>query len=162
MPSEWPSNAIQKTMNMPYEGWFDYLVRAQPHHTDYAGVVWHGSYISWLEEARVEYLRSLDIHFEDLVAMGCDIPVVDLSIRYQRPLTLGTQALVKSRIMPLEGIRINWEQDIYSLEGDIRYVAARVINVAIDRERGKVLRKLPAELKTALSKVSNTSCAESS
>ncbi len=36
--------------------WFEYPVRAQPHHTDYAGVVWHGSYIIWLEEARVECL----------------------------------------------------------------------------------------------------------
>ena len=162
MSSELPSGAIQKAMNMPYEGWFDYTIRAQPHHTDYAGVVWHGSYLSWLEEARVEYLRSLGIHFESLVAMGCDIPVVDLSIRYQRPLTLGTQAVVRSRIMPLDGIRINWEQDIYSLDGDIRYVAARIINVAVDRERGKVLRRLPAELKTALSKFSDMSSSEPS
>ncbi|MEM9979094.1 MAG: acyl-CoA thioesterase, partial [Cyanobacteria bacterium P01_D01_bin.2] len=25
--------------------WFDYGFRVQPHHTDYAGVVWHGTYI---------------------------------------------------------------------------------------------------------------------
>ncbi|NEQ11944.1 MAG: acyl-CoA thioesterase, partial [Moorea sp. SIO4E2] len=25
--------------------WFDYPVRVHPHHTDYAGIVWHGTYI---------------------------------------------------------------------------------------------------------------------
>ncbi len=45
------------------EKWFEYSVRAQPHHTDYAGIVWHGSYIAWMEEARVECLRSIGIEF---------------------------------------------------------------------------------------------------
>lgn len=62
-------------------GGFDYQVRAQPHHTDYAGVVWHGSYITWLESARVEYLRLVGIDFSDLVEMGCDLPVVDLMVK---------------------------------------------------------------------------------
>ena len=28
-----------------------------PQHTDHAGVMWHGSYLAWLEEARVDALR---------------------------------------------------------------------------------------------------------
>ncbi|MEM9447913.1 MAG: thioesterase family protein [Cyanobacteria bacterium P01_E01_bin.6] len=156
MSSELPSHAIQKAIPIPQESWFTYPVRAHPHHTDYAGVVWHGTYISWLEEARVEGLRSLGIHFEDLVSMGCDLPVVDLSIRYQRPLSLGNQAVVKSRILPIEKIRMTWEQTVYSPDGSIHYITAQVVNVPVDREKGKVLRKLPPELKHALSKFSGT------
>lgn len=54
-------------------GWFHYRVRVQPHHTDYAGAAWHGSYIIWMEEARVECLRSIGINFADLVTLGCDL-----------------------------------------------------------------------------------------
>lgn len=154
MPSELPSREIQKTNPISFDGWMDYPVRAQPHHTDYAGVVWHGTYLAWLEEARVECLRSLGIRFEDLVALGCDLPVVALSIEYQRPLSLGAPAVVKSRMLPLEGIRITWEQDIYAPDDEVRYITARVVNVAVDREKGKILRRLPPELKTALSKLS--------
>ena len=28
--------------------------RVLPQHTDHAGVMWHGAYLAWLEEARVE------------------------------------------------------------------------------------------------------------
>ena len=30
--------------------------RVLPQHTDHAGVMWHGAYVAWLEEARVEAL----------------------------------------------------------------------------------------------------------
>jgi len=43
--------------------WFDYVVRVSPHHTDYGGIVWHGTYISWMEEARVERLRLAGLEY---------------------------------------------------------------------------------------------------
>lgn len=33
-----------------------------------------------MEEARVECLNSIGMNFAELVALGCDLPVVDLSI----------------------------------------------------------------------------------
>jgi acyl-CoA thioester hydrolase len=153
MPTELPSRAIQNTKHISYEGWFEYSLRVQPHHTDYAGVVWHGTYIAWLEEARVECLRSHGINYEDLVALGCDLPVVDLSIRYQRPLSLGNQAIVKSRMLPIDGIRITWEQAVIAQHDHGLCIAAQVVNVGVDREKGKILRRLPPDLKNALTKI---------
>ncbi|MCF3606930.1 hypothetical protein L2E81_10030 [Planktothrix agardhii 1033] len=57
--------------------WFDYVVRVSPHHTDYGGIVWHGTYISWMEEARVERLRLAGLEYHTLVEMGCELPVID-------------------------------------------------------------------------------------
>ncbi|MGB7416158.1 MAG: hotdog domain-containing protein, partial [Thermosynechococcaceae cyanobacterium] len=73
--------------------WFDYSVRVQPCHTDYAAVVWHGSYINWMEAARIDALRELGIEFSDLVASGCDLPVVKLSVNYHQPLKMGEVAM---------------------------------------------------------------------
>jgi len=89
--------------------WFDYPVRVQPHHTDYSGGVWHGTYLTWMEAARVECLRSLGVDFEELVALGCDLPVVEISIRYHRQLQMGAQALVRARMLEVSGVRIPWE-----------------------------------------------------
>ncbi|HBY76317.1 MAG TPA: acyl-CoA thioesterase, partial [Cyanobacteria bacterium UBA11148] len=77
-----PSSEIQTHyLSATTEHWFEYPVRVHPHHTDYAGVVWHGTYITWMEEARVECLRSIGIDYADLVALGCELPVVELSLR---------------------------------------------------------------------------------
>lgn len=134
---------------MSEEKWFEYSVRAQPHHTDYAGIVWHGSYIAWMEEARVEWLRSIGIEFADLLTLGCDLPVVELSIRYHRQIQLGTAAVVKTRITEVSGVRINWDYQIQSLDGQQLYVTARVTLVAVDREKGKIMRQLPPVIKDA-------------
>jgi len=68
--------------------WFEYRVRSHPHHTDYAGVVWHGTYIAWMEEARVECLRSRGFDCTDVVTWGLDLPVVDLCLRYHRSIRM--------------------------------------------------------------------------
>lgn len=156
MQPELPTQAIQKTSQPPSDSsWFDYPVRAQPHHTDYAGVVWHGSYIAWMEEARVECLRSLGIDFAELVALGCDLPVVELSIRYHRVLRMGMEAIVRARMLQIEGVRLNWENQILSPDQQETYVTAHVSLVAVDREKGKIMRQLPSGLKTALMRLTS-------
>ena len=56
-----PNNSLDIPASHTTEKWFEYPVRVQPHHTDYGGIVWHGNYLTWLEEARVEYFRSIGI-----------------------------------------------------------------------------------------------------
>lgn len=152
-PQLQPTGAIQNPLKIPARNWFEYPVRAQPHHTDYAGVVWHGSYIAWMEEARVECLRLSGIEFADLVALGCDLPVVELSIRYHQPIRMGMAAIVKARMADMEGVRINWDYQIQSVDAQELFATARVTLVAVDREKGKIMRQLPAAVKDALVKL---------
>nr|WP_242030548.1 MULTISPECIES: thioesterase family protein [unclassified Coleofasciculus] len=150
-----PTGAIESvSLTATTENWFEYPVKAHPHHTDYAGIVWHGSYITWMEEARVECLRSIGIEFADLVALGCDMPVVDLSVRYHRPLRMGMSAVLKTRMADTEGVRINWDYQIQSLDGQELYVTAKVTLVVVDREKGKIMRQLPPTMKDALARLS--------
>lgn len=142
-----PTSAIDRPILRAFEDWFEYPVRAQPHHTDYAGIVWHGSYLTWMEEARVECLRSIGIEFADLVALGCDLPVVEMSIRYHRQIQLGMAAIVKTRMEEVTGVRLNWDYAIESPDGQELYVSAKVTLVAVDREIGKIMRQLPPAMK---------------
>ena len=148
-----PIRAIQNPLQVSPGNWFEYLVRAQPHHTDYAGIVWHGSYVAWMEEARVECLRSIGIEFADLVALGCDLPVVELSIRYHQPIQMGMAVVVRTRMAEMEGVRVNWDYQIQSTDGQELFATARVALVAVDREKGKIMRQLPPAVKEALVKL---------
>jgi acyl-CoA thioester hydrolase len=148
-----PTNALvsSELYASPHD-WFEYPIKVHPHHTDYAGIVWHGTYVSWMEETRIEALRSLGIDYVDLVALGCELPVVDLSIRYHIGLKMGAEAIVRARMMEMKGVRINWEYEIQSLDRTMTHVTATVTLVAIDREKGKILRQLPAVVKDALTR----------
>jgi acyl-CoA thioester hydrolase len=148
-----PTNAIDTpSLGSSYENWFEYTVKAQPHHTDYAGVVWHGSYLTWMEDARVECLRSIGMELADLVALGCDLPVVELSIKYHRSLRLGASAVVKTRL-EVSGVRMIWNYAIVSPDEQELYLTAQVTLVPLDKERGKIMRQLPSSFKEALARI---------
>jgi acyl-CoA thioester hydrolase len=155
MQPQLPTQALAKPQSSGAEVWFEYPVKVQPNHTDYSGVAWHGSYIAWMEEARVECLSSIGIEFADLVALGCDLPVVDLSLRYHRSVRLGMDAIVKTRMAGLNGVRIMWDYQIISADGQELYATAQVSLVAVDRDRGKVMRQLPAVVQDMLAKLSS-------
>lgn len=149
-----PTSAIEpeKGLQAKSQNWFEYPVKAQPHHTDYAGIVWHGTYLTWMEEARVEYLRSIGIEFADLVSIGCDLPVVELSLRYHLPVRLGMSTIVKTRLVETTGVRINWDYEIQSYDGKDLFLTGKVVLVGVDREKGKIMRKLPPVVQDALVK----------
>ncbi|KAM3092344.1 acyl-CoA thioesterase [Phormidesmis sp. 146-35] len=147
------TNIIQPQLLAASTEWFEYPVKAYPHQTDYVGSVWHGTYITWLEEARIEWLRSIGVEFADLVAVGCNMPVVELSIRYHLPISMGTEAVIKTRMAEMKGVRLNLEHEVRSPDETILYSTAQVTLVTVDLEKGKVMRQLPPVMKDALEKV---------
>ncbi|HEY9827470.1 MAG TPA: thioesterase family protein [Stenomitos sp.] len=130
--------------------WFDYPMLAQPHHTDYSGVVWHGAYLTWMEEARIEALNKAGIGFAELVAIGCDLPVVDLSLSYRKSVRMGESIRVRTRLDRIEKVRFLWTQNICALDSDSCYVAAQVVLVPVDRDSRRILRKFPPLLEEAI------------
>ncbi|MGL5033181.1 MAG: acyl-CoA thioesterase [Microcystaceae cyanobacterium] len=149
------SLALTAELQTSTEKWFEYLVRVQPHHTDYSGVVWHGTYLTWMETARVECLRSIGVDFAELVKLGCDLPVVELSVRYHRPLRLGQTAVVKTVMNEIQGVRLDWDYRIESLDSRELCLTAKVTLVAIDSEKGKILRQLPPQIKEIFARLSD-------
>lgn len=53
--------------------------------TDQMGVVYHGNYAQFFEIGRVESLRQLGITYKEIEAMGVIMPVVDMHLRFVRP-----------------------------------------------------------------------------
>ena len=151
LPSNTLTNVITKFEPTPEpEGLFNYPVHVYPHHTDYSGVVWHGTYLTWMEAARVECLRSVDISFEALISAGVDLPVAEMSVRYHRSARMGDDVLVMTKLIP-DKVRLNWEYQIRT-ETDL-CVTAVVTLVAVDFEKRKLLRSLPSSLEGAIAKL---------
>ncbi|MBE9223329.1 acyl-CoA thioesterase [Cyanobacterium stanieri LEGE 03274] len=145
---------VDHSLRATTEEWFEYPITVHPHHTDYAGVVWHGNYIPWLEEARIEYLRQIGIDYVDLVNAGCELPVVEINLRYHQPLKMGQSAIVKTRLNQIQKVRMHWDYEIVSFTSQQLYLSGRVTLVGIDTQKGKILRQLPPILQEALIKMS--------
>lgn len=133
--------------------WFEYISRVQPHHTDYAGIVWHGTYLAWMEAARIEVFRSVGLEYSDLVILGCDLPVIELSLRYQHPLRMGEVVVVKSRISQVEKIRLRWDQDVYRDGDENPSLIGKVTLVPLHSQSGRILRTPPQAFLNAIDQI---------
>jgi acyl-CoA thioester hydrolase len=147
-----PNRSIEldDSLHATSDKWFEYPIIVHPHHTDYGGIVWHGTYLTWMEEARVEYLRSLGLDYAHFVHLGYELPVVEVNLRYHQSLKMGEQAIVKTRMNDIRGVRLNWDYQIADWQGLTVYVSGYVTLVGIDREKGKIMRRLPSLLEKAL------------
>lgn len=154
LPSQTLGSEISKIIKFDAaiadEGWYNYPVRVYPHHTDYSGVVWHGAYLTWMEEARVECLRSVGMSFEELVSAGVDLPVAEMNLRYHRSARMGDDLLVMTKLVP-DKVRLNWQYQIRT-EKDL-CVTAVVTLVPVDFEKRKLLRSLPSSLEGAIARL---------
>ena len=81
-------------------------------------IVWHGNYINYFEIGRRKLLELIGYSYREMEASGYAFPVVDLSVKYIRPLQLGNIALIKAILVEYENcLKINYE--IYNMESEV-------------------------------------------
>jgi acyl-CoA thioester hydrolase len=127
--------------------------RVLPQHTDHAGVMWHGTYLAWLEEARVEALAGTGLAYSVLSERGLELPVVHLSISYQAPLMHGDQVEVRSLVLPRRGLRLPWQSWFIGADGGVAAevsVELVLVDFSAGARKRRLLRHLPSDLAAAL------------
>lgn len=62
--------------------------------TDAMGVVWHGNYLKFFEDAREQFGRDYGIEYLDVHAQGYFIPIVKSEISHKASIFYGEKALV--------------------------------------------------------------------
>jgi acyl-CoA thioester hydrolase len=65
---------------------FDHRIRVRFAETDAMGIVHHGRYLPYLEEARVAFLRHIGRPYPQWRAQGIDATVLEVHVRYIQPL----------------------------------------------------------------------------
>jgi acyl-CoA thioester hydrolase len=132
--------------------------RVLPQHTDHAGVMWHGAYLAWLEEARVEALAAVGLAYSELSARGLELPVVSLSIDYRQALLHGDAVELRSVVLPRRGVKLPWLSRFHGSDGGVA-AEARVELVLVDRAAGagrRLLRRWPQDLEAAVAALSHS------
>ena len=74
--------------------------------TDKMGIVHHSNYIRFLEEARCEFLKALDIPYQDFETNGLMIPVLGVNCSYKHHVTFGDTICIKCTITKFTGVQM--------------------------------------------------------
>jgi len=119
------------------------------HDVDPAQVVWHGRYVKYLELARCKLLDQIHYSYKAMEESGYFWPVVDMRIKYIRPLLFDQVVLVRASVVEWEyRLKINYTiRDAGTLE---KLTKAYTIQVAFDIEKKEMLYESPPVLKQKL------------
>lgn len=120
--------------------------------TDAYGVVWHGSYLRWLEMGRVGVCEMLGHNLIELKEKDIVLPVVNLNVKYKMSAKLNDVVVTETEISEFNGFTVKFKQIIRSKETGKVCIDAEVSVVAIDND-GKLYRKMPEVLAKSFDEV---------
>lgn len=114
--------------------------------TDAYGVAWHGSYLRWMEQARVEFCRAIGIDLVELKKNDVAIPVTNLNIRYKASALLDERIIVETEIFEMTPLVVKFSQNIKNKETGKIYTIGTVEVVAVNNQ-GRIYRRIPDNLR---------------
>jgi acyl-CoA thioester hydrolase len=117
-------------------------------HVDMLGVVWHGHYYTYMEEARTALLRGCNLDRDELVGLRFSFFVIESKCRHTHPLHYGDRVRVSAWLRDIAH-RINIAYEIHNVTQQQRAARGHTILATVDHER-KLLLETPNAIQRLL------------
>lgn len=112
------------------------------HDLDPAGFAWHGHYAKYLELARCELLKKFNYNYDAMTQSGFLWPIVEMQLRYVRPLRFGDRVKVHAALVEWE-YRLRIEYVIRNVTTGARLTKASTVQVAVNASDGEMCLRSP-------------------
>lgn len=128
-------------------------VRVYLEDTDAGGIVYHASYLRFLERTRTEYLRGVGLEQSSTFALDVSFVVHSMTLDFHKPAGLDAELDVTCDLLEAKGARLVFHQLVRDASSALVHVSARV-TVACISLGSKRPRRLPPEVLAAMDGVS--------
>ena len=122
-----------------------YLRKAQFYETDGMGIIYHGNYIHWMEEARTDLMDQIGWSYRRAVEAGIDIALTDISCHYKTMTRFGETIAIETAITRLTPARMELSYRMTDAETGALHATGTSSHFFYDRNQGR-----PVALKKAL------------
>ena len=123
-------------------------IRVYYEDTDAGGIVYHASYLRFMERARSEWLRNIGFESQTLMKeQGMCFVVARIDIAYKRPAFLDDQLTATAEVFEQSPMRIKLKQDVR--RGSDTITEAAVELAMIDLKTGRAA-PIPEDIRASL------------
>ena len=120
-------------------------IKVQFYDLDPMQVVCHGNYPRYFEQVRCELMDSIGYNFHEMDESGYIWPIVDMRIKYVRPLRFGQKIALTATIVEFEN-RLKIDYRIRDEETGEVLTKAMTIQVAVVAATGELCLECPPAL----------------
>src|SRR5580704_540452 len=85
------------------------VIKVQFYDLDPMGIVWHGNYPRFLEQARAALFDKISFGYDAMAKSGFAWPIVDMRIKYVRPIDISRTITVTATLVEYENrLKVNY------------------------------------------------------
>ena len=110
---------------------------------DLMGVVWHGNYAMYFEDAREEFGKKYDLDYLMMYDKGFFEPLVELTFKYKRPLIYGMKPEIYIVYRPCDAAKIIFDYEIRDPKTKEIFVTGHSIQVFMDKDTYQLVLSNP-------------------
>ena len=120
----------------------DIEIEVRFHDVDMVGVVWHGHYLRYLENARWALMDRIGYGLGQMLESGFAWPIVELQTKYLSPARFGERLRVRASLVEWES-RLALNYLVSRVPDGVRILRARTVQVAVDGRSGELQFSCP-------------------
>ena len=127
----------------------EYELKVSFEDIDMMGIVWHGNYMRYMEQARCNLFSKLNYTYLDMARDNCAYPVGKMEVKYIKPAKLGDSLIIKSQIVETEPALVI-KYAIYNKTTKDKIFSASTIQIAVNIKTMESVYTPPEKLLKAL------------
>ena len=101
---------------------------------DMMGVVWHGNYPLYLEDAREAFGAEFGLSYALYIRENVFVPIVKMDVDYKRPVRFGMRPVIRIEYVPTDAAKLIFDYKLYDKESGDVFLTARTVQVFMDRD----------------------------
>ena len=109
------------------------MVNVRFNEADPLGMVWHGHYIRYFEDAREAFGNKYGIGYLDFYNNGLIVPIVNVQCNYKRSLRYGEKMIVEAQYEPCEAAKLKFNYNLYNEAASQIVATGSSVQVFLDR-----------------------------
>lgn len=109
-----------------------YIHKVNYYETDKMGITHHSNYVRWMEEARMDFLKSIGYGMRKLEAEGITSPVVSVECNYKHTTTFDDEIKIEVKIEEYTGVKLSMSYIMTNIETKTVVLTAKSSHCFID------------------------------
>lgn len=109
-----------------------YIHRVKYYETDKMGITHHSNYVRWMEEARMDFLKSIGFGMRRIEAEGITSPVVSIECQYKHTTTFDDEIQIEVSPEKYTGVKLVLCYKMINIETGTVVLTARSTHCFID------------------------------